>query len=64
MTPSNVFHFILSKLLIMLMEFPWLGAAFHTQSTNECTKLKLSDVCHIWYVASQCRSLNSGDLKG
>ena len=36
LTLPNVYAFILSQLLITLMCFPRLGAAFHTQTAHEC----------------------------
>jgi len=37
LTLPNVYALILSKLLIALMGFPRLGAAFYTEAADECT---------------------------
>ena len=64
LTFPNVYAFIISKLLIAHMGFPRLGVAFYTQTPLECTQSKLNDVRQAWYVASQCRPLDSWGLKG
>jgi len=56
--------FILSKLLIVLMGFPTLCAAFYTKTAHECTQSKLNDMRHTWYVVSQCMPLDLRGLKG
>jgi hypothetical protein len=56
----NVNTVILSKLLIALMRFPRLDAAFYTQTPHECTISKLNDVHHAWYLFSQYGPLDSG----
>jgi len=63
LTFPNVYAFILSKLLIALMGFPRLGAAFYTETAHECTYSQLYDVRHAWYVVPQCRPLHSRGLK-
>jgi len=37
LTLLNVYAFIRSKLLIALMGFPTLGAAFYAETAHECT---------------------------
>jgi len=59
----NVYGFIVSKLRIALMGFPWLGAAFYTETAHECTYSQLYDVRHAWYLVPQCRRLGSRGLK-
>jgi len=63
LTLPNVYAFILSKLLIALMGFPRLGAAFYPETAHECTQSKLYDVRHAWYVVPQRRPLDSRGLK-
>ena len=63
LTLPNVCAFILSKLLIALMGFPWLGAAFYAETAHEGTSRMLNNVRHTWYVVSQCRPFDSGGLK-
>jgi len=63
LTLPNVCVFILSKLLIALMGFPRLDAAFYTETTHERTGNKWNNVRHSWYVVSHCRPPNSRGLK-
>jgi len=63
LTLPNVYAFILSKLLIALMVFPRLGAAFYTKTAHKCAYSQLYDVCHAWYVVPQCRPLDCRGLK-
>jgi len=56
--------YILSKLLIALMGFPKLGAAFYTKTAHECTQRTLNELPHVWYVVSHFTPLDSGGLKG
>jgi len=63
LTLPDVYAFILSKLLIALMGFPRLGAAFYTETAQECTQSQLYDVRHAWYVVPQCWPLDSRGLK-
>jgi len=64
LTVPNVCAFIPSKLLIALMGFPRLGAAFYTQTADGCTQSNLNDVRHPWYVDAQSGPLDSGGHKG
>jgi hypothetical protein len=41
LTLPNMYAFILSKLLIALMGFPRLGAAFYTETAQKCRKSPL-----------------------
>ena len=59
----NVYTFILSKLLIALMGFPRLGAAFYTETAHECAYSQLYDVRHAGYVVPQCQPLDPRALK-
>jgi len=59
LTLPDVYTFILSKLLIALMGFPRLGAAFYTETAHECTYSQQYDVRHARYVVPQCRPLDS-----
>jgi len=63
LTLANVYAFILAKLLIALMRFPRLGAAFYNDTAHECTYSQLYDVRHAWYMVPQCRPLESRGLK-
>jgi len=63
LTLANVYAFILSKLLIVYMGFPRLGAALSTEAAHECTSSQLYDVRHAWFVVSECRALDSRHLK-
>ena len=63
LTVPDVYAFILSKLLIALMGFPRLDAAFYTETAHECTQSQLYNVRPAWYVVPQCRSLDSQSLK-
>jgi len=63
LTLPNVCAFILSKLLIVLMGFPRLGAALYTEIARERTQSKLTDVCHWWLVGHHCRPPDCGGLK-
>jgi len=63
LTLSNVYAFILAKLLIALMGFPRLRAAFYTETAYEYTWSQLYDVCHTLYMVPQCRPLDSRGLK-
>jgi len=63
-TLPNVCAFILSKLLIALMGFQRLGAAFYSEIAHEHNQSKLNNMCHAWYVVFHCRAPNSGGLKG
>ena len=63
LTLPTVYAFTFSKLLIALRGFRRLGAAFHIETTRECTLSQVYDVCHEWYVVPQCRPLDSRRLK-
>ena len=63
LTLPNVYAFTLSILLIALMVFTRLAAAFYTETAHECTWSQLYDVHHAWYVVPQCRPLESRGLK-
>jgi len=64
LTLPNVCAFILSKLLIALMGFPRLGAAFYIEISHEHTQSMLNDVRHARYVVSHGRPPDSWGLKG
>ena len=64
LTPPNVCAFILSRLLIPLMGFPRLGAAFYTETAHECIQCKLGDAHHTGHVVSERGQLDSGGVKG
>jgi len=59
LTLPNVYAFILSQLLIALVGFPRLGAAFYTETAHEYTCNQLYDMRHAWYVVPQCRQLDA-----
>jgi len=63
LTLPNVYIFILSKLLIVLMGFPRPGAAFYTNTGNQCAYSQPYDVCHAWYAVPQSRALLCKGLK-
>ena len=63
LTLPDVYAFILSTLLIALMGFPRLGAAFHTETAHELTQSEVYDVRHPRYVVPQCRPFDSRGLK-
>jgi len=56
--------YILSNLLIMLIGFHRLCVAIYTETAYESTQSGLNNVCHILYVVSQCRPLDSSGLMG
>jgi len=59
----DVYALNLSKLLIALIGFPRLDAAFFTETAPECTRSQLYDVRHAWYMVPQGRPLDSRGLK-
>jgi len=63
LTLPNIYAFILSDLLIMLIGYRWLVAALYTLTANECFYSQWYDVHSAWYVVPQCRPLHSGVLK-
>jgi hypothetical protein len=58
LTLPNVYAFILSEMLIVLMGFPSLGAARYTKTVHKCTESELYAVDHGWYVVPHCRRLD------
>jgi hypothetical protein len=50
---------ILSKVLIVLVGFPTLRAAFYTETGHEFTSSQQYDLRHTWYVVPQFRLLDS-----
>jgi hypothetical protein len=46
LTVPDIHAFVLSKLLIVFMGFPRLGAGFYTEIAHEYTYSHLSDVRH------------------
>jgi len=64
LTLPNINAFIISKVLIALMGFSRLCAAFYTQTAHERISSKLNDIRHAWYVFSQCSPYHTGGLMG
>jgi hypothetical protein len=64
LTLHNVNGISLLKLLMVLMGFPRLGAAYFTKTGHECTQRQLRNMRDAWYVSPQSRPLDSGDRKG
>jgi hypothetical protein len=62
LTHSNICAFILSKLQIVLINFPRVGAAVYTKTTPDFTYGELYDMRDAWKVVRQFRPLDSRGL--